>query len=147
MARRIAGVGLVTVSLRRSIMIRNSWKTSLESRIPRLVRRKLSPSRFQQAGVQKALDGLAEALPLGRLGADAVGKPQADEEPLFDRRHLPGSHARGARDVLRQASPHSASAAPVEGMRIGAEAEIGLELPIFQIVPRFQPGRAKFEIS
>ena len=39
-------------------VVRNSWKTSLESRTPRPVRRRTPSSRFEQAGVEKAADGL-----------------------------------------------------------------------------------------
>ena len=140
MARRMAAVGFVTVSLLRSIKSTpmNSAKTSLESMTPRDVRRS-ARRRIVPAG-RRAMNwriGIRERI------ASGPSMPSVRRRPR-KKRSAPGPLASSL--ASQGPAPHSPSPIPdsasairaVEGMRVGAEAEVRLALPVFQVVARFE---------
>src|SRR5260370_242372 len=146
MARRIAGVGRVTVSLRKSINLFNADKL-LED----FVRNenatfgqpdRVALSRHQPVG-DKAADRLAEPLPFFRARTYAFTQAQTDEEFFF--RRMCGCAFQPWRlaslptvDVFPRRLDVLKSQAAVEGMRIGPESRVRLQAPVLQIVHRLK---------
>ena len=83
-----------------------------------------------------ALDGFAVAEPFGAGGADALGEAQADEEALLV--GVGGGFFGGASgQVIRDFLGVFAAGAAVEGVGARAEAGVGGEFPVLQVVERF----------
>ena len=74
MARRMAGVGRVTVSLRRSI-IGKQHAAPAQPEAPAFA--------LEQAVIQEAANGPFVPAPLRGLGLDPLDQPQAHEKSLF----------------------------------------------------------------
>src|SRR5579872_5902515 len=145
-ARRIAAVGRVTVSLRRSIVLFNADKLLenfvLQQHSP-IGQPQHSAVQFQQAREQETPDRLIKSLPLLGFRTHAFSQPQPHEKlllrPVRLRRRrsyrlgaLPSVHVFHRRlNVLR---PRRA----VERMRVRTKPRIRLQPPVLQIMQRFK---------
>src|SRR5580704_13959280 len=145
MARRMAGVGLVTVSLRRSITKDpRSYKFGKDFIGEHdASRRQAKPvsGAFDQAVRDELLDGGGEG---GPVRFDAFVQAKTEEERFAGRRGCAldgwGNSAGVTVHVLGRGFGILPARGAVEGMRVGAEAQVGLAPPVFQIVARFESG-------
>ena len=138
MARRISRGGLGDgVAAQIDHAARNSWKTSLESSTPRSVSRRCRRAVSSRPVVEEAVDGLVEA-----RHSSGVGRMPADSRRPTKRRSSergagPAAGSRGCSRYSCGDSGFACRRCAVEGMGVGAEADVGLELPVLQVVERF----------
>jgi hypothetical protein len=89
-----------------------------------------------------AAKGCAVAEPVGRVGLNAFGETQTDEEFLFDGIG-PGGIGAGrfvglkSFDIFGGCFHVLPASDAIEGMGVRSEAEIGFAMPVFEIVQRF----------
>src|SRR5690349_14154600 len=89
MAARIAAPGLVTVSLRRSMVGRSGMEEVLENFVGEQhgggCKAQLRTVLLQHSGFEPARNRLREALPFAGIGCDSFSQSQAHEKALFRR--------------------------------------------------------------
>src|SRR5581483_1400806 len=173
MARRISGVGLVTVSLLKSIMcfgwsrkgaetrrktelgilgglaaLREIFFSSCQELLEDFVGEEDAAAGeaevvalgFEEAIGKEALDGGGVTVAVGGVRADAFGEAEADEEALLVGLGVDGRRRGAGGEVVVERFRILAAHAAIEGMGVGAEAYIGFELPVFEIVAGFEAG-------
>src|SRR5205807_9497852 len=90
---------------------------------------------LQHASFDPAFNRLREAFPFTGRRLNAFGQSQADEKVFFGRI---ADRVGGVFERLREIAFERIRIAPamcaVEGMRVKAEAEIGLQAPVFEVM-------------